>query len=354
MTRSWDLHLLSSSCESQTIELFRYILGYSVSAFTNNRSTLLPSGVALPCTIHFFNIALERSDLFTAGTFTFQLHSLNTFKSRPGAPNSCNHTVITTPDVGTLSRSRTPKRFLHYTKSSTSTPHKAYTKHLSVAMKSFSTVSAIAALAACASAHINMKSPTPFNPAPDTSPLSPGGANYPCKAAAGGLTIASQSTASVGSTVQMSFSGSAVHGGGSCQVSLSKDGASSLNAGSEFKVIYSILGGCPGTDGSTVSYDVPIPAEVPAGEYTFAWTWFNKIGNREMYMNCAPISIEGGSGTDATFSGLPDMAIYNIASKNECKTVEGSDVQFPNPGQYVMTGAGFKPGQPTCDGTSAD
>jgi hypothetical protein len=150
----------------------------------------------------------------------------------------------------------------------------------------------------------------------------------------------------------MSFKGSAVHNGGSCQVSLTKDNPASLSANSQFKVIYSILGGCPGTSGSTISYDVPIPEDVPAGDYTYAWTWFNVIGNREMYMNCAPITITGGSGTDATFNALPDMAVYNVGSKNTCKTVEPSDVDFPNPGKYTMQGSTFKPQPPTCDGNS--
>jgi hypothetical protein len=217
-------------------------------------------------------------------------------------------------------------------------------------MQIFTTIATIAALTSYASAHINMQSPVPYNPAPDTSPLDASGSNYPCKAQ-GGFQVASQNTAAVGSTVKMSFMGSAVHNGGSCQVSLTKDGASSLSANSQFKVIYSILGGCPGTNGATVSYDVPIPSDVPAGDYTYSWTWFNNIGNREMYMNCAPMTITGGSGSDDTFNALPDMAVYNIASKNTCKTIETFDVDFPNPGKYVTKGANFKAQAPTCDGT---
>lgn len=208
-----------------------------------------------------------------------------------------------------------------------------------------------------------MQQPIPYNivtggsgagTPPDTSPLQASGSDYPCKIPSGGSLGGSPSnTAAVGSTIPMSFKGTAVHNGGSCQVSLTKDTASSLSANSQFKVIYSILGGCPGTSGATTTYNVPIPEDVPAGDYVYAWTWFNVIGNREMYMNCAPITITGGSGSDASFNALPDMAVYNIASKNTCKTAETFDVDFPNPGKYTEKGSTFKPQAPTCDGTDA-
>jgi hypothetical protein len=66
-----------------------------------------------------------------------------------------------------------------------------------------------------------------------------------------------------------------------------------------------------------------------------------------MYMNCAPISVAGGQGSDGSFQSLPDMAIFNIASKNDCKTTETKDVQFPNPGKYVEMGPGAALGPPT-------
>ncbi|KIW06591.1 uncharacterized protein PV09_02307 [Verruconis gallopava] len=221
-------------------------------------------------------------------------------------------------------------------------------------MKTFNHLPVIAVLVTSASAHISMSQPVPYDSnksPPTTSPLDASGANYPCQGTQGSFSATSSNTAAVGSTFKMSFSGTAVHNGGSCQVSLTTDGASALNPNTKFKVIYSMLGGCPGLNGATVSYDVPVPSEVPAGDYTLAWTWFNNIGNREMYMNCAPMTITGGSGTNETFDALPDMAVYNIASKNSCKTVETFDVDFPNPGKYTTKGASFKPQAPTCDGT---
>jgi hypothetical protein len=80
-------------------------------------------------------------------------------------------------------------------------------------------------------------------------------------------------TWAAGSTINYELQGTAVHGGGSCQIVLSYDQGKSWN------VIYSIIGGCV-IDGLTES--VKIPEEAPSGEAIFGWTWFNKVGNREM------------------------------------------------------------------------
>ncbi|QDS74558.1 hypothetical protein FKW77_007954 [Venturia effusa] len=214
-------------------------------------------------------------------------------------------------------------------------------------MKSTSCFVASALLVSSAQAHISMQSPLPYNELYDTAPLNPSGSDFPCKKGDTGYSAKSVANATVGQPIQISFKGSADHNGGSCQFVLSKDGFSSLAPTSKFKVIYSVMGGCPGISGTENTYSVPIPTEVPSGSYTMGWTWFNKVGNREMYMNCASMSISGGSGTDAEFSSLPDMAVYNINSVNDCKTIETGDVQFPNPGKYVLTAPGFTPKPPT-------
>lgn len=215
-------------------------------------------------------------------------------------------------------------------------------------MKSTTIVSAVALLFGSAQAHITMQNPVPFNELYDTAPMMASGSDFPCKRGASqGYAAKAVANATVGQPIQLSFHGSADHNGGSCQIVLSKDDFSSLSPTSKFKVIYSIMGGCPGLNGAENSYSIPIPSEVPSGSYTMGWTWFNKVGNREMYMNCATMAISGGKGSDADFSSLPDMAVYNIASQNDCKTAETVDVQFPNPGKYVLTGPGFTPGPPT-------
>ena len=75
----------------------------------------------------------------------------------------------------------------------------------------------------------------------------------------------------------LSLEGSAIHEGGSCQLSISEDG------GSTFKVIKSFMGNCPAAAGVTLNVD--IPKDVKSGDVVFAWTWNNNTGNREFYMN---------------------------------------------------------------------
>ncbi|KAK1539466.1 uncharacterized protein CCOS01_00780 [Colletotrichum costaricense] len=196
-------------------------------------------------------------------------------------------------------------------------------------------------LATLASAHMKMSSPVPYDAANlNNSPLEANGADFPCKAssynAAGASNVYAQ-----GAKGDLAFIGSAVHGGGSCQVSITYDAKPDKN--SVWKVIKSIEGGCPaknvdgniGDNANQVNkdtYDFTIPDDMPAGNGTIAWTWFNRIGNREMYMNCGPVTITGSAGSQEAYQALPDMFTANIGN---CQTVEGTDVQFPNPGTSV-------------------
>jgi hypothetical protein len=198
-------------------------------------------------------------------------------------------------------------------------------------------------LAATVHGHISLAEPVPYGK-PDTSPLDASGANYPCKTD-NGFGFTKMNDLVVGQAFPVSFSGSAVHGGGSCQLSLTPTMKPDTN--SVFRVIYSIEGGCPGTDGGTVSYNVKVPAEVPNGNYSLAWSWANKIGNREYYMNCAPVSITGSTQNDDTaYNGLPEMAIFNIPTKSSCTTLETFDVQYFDPGNYKEVGSAFAPHAP--------
>jgi hypothetical protein len=128
-------------------------------------------------------------------------------------------------------------------------------------------LSAIALLVATAHAHVNLVTPTPFGK-PDTSPLSPDGSDFPCKKNMG-FTASTSTNMVSGQSQTISFAGSAVHNGGSCQLSLTKDKAPTAN--SSFKVIYSIMGGCPGINGAPTTYQFKVPAEVPNGDYSFSW-----------------------------------------------------------------------------------
>ena len=99
-------------------------------------------------------------------------------------------------------------------------------------------------------------------------------------------------------------------------------------------VIRSMIGGCP----VTTSYSFTIPSSAPSGRALFAWTWFNKIGNREMYMNCAVVDIVGTS-----TSALSGLQIFkaNIVTQGNCSTIEGTEVVFPRRGADVVYGGGY-------------
>ncbi|KAK0123781.1 hypothetical protein ONS95_008782 [Cadophora gregata] len=226
-----------------------------------------------------------------------------------------------------------------------------------------STTIAIFGLAALGSSHMVMNTPTPFGKSSlNNSPLDASGSDFPCKQRPGVYDAEGASNIwPLGSTQSLSFTGSATHGGGSCQVSISYDKAPT--ASSTWKVIHSIEGGCPikgvaGNNGDNAnavnpdSYPFKVPTDLPTGTAVMAWTWFNKIGNREMYMNCAPITLTAGSSKrsdenelearnatqlmerdQAAYSSLPDMFIANI--NNGCGTQDSTDLIFPNPGDSL-------------------
>jgi hypothetical protein len=231
------------------------------------------------------------------------------------------------------------------------------------------------ALPILASAHVQMVEPFPINSAQDpavpdslrdysyNSPLDASGSDFPCKGYHLQETShVSKATYKSGGTGKMSFlAGGAAHGGGSCQVSLSYDN------GATWKVIKSMIGGCP----VTTSYDFTIPQDAPSSDdVLLAWTWFNLVGNREMYMNCARVTIEGSAPgrhrraevatRQGGMSSLPDMFTCNIGKG--CITKENQNVDFPNPGPDVVMGensmatnqgAGFDGAQAASDDSGA-
>ncbi|PQE25398.1 spore coat SP96 precursor protein [Rutstroemia sp. NJR-2017a BBW] len=160
-----------------------------------------------------------------------------------------------------------------------------------------------------------------------TSPLAASGANFPCKyndmGTAGGKSVV---TWQAGATANWTVGTGALHGGGSCQVALSYD------SGKTFNVIHSYIGSCPTAVSSSASFTVP--ADAPTGAAMFAWTWQNLEGNREFYMSCASVTIEGGSKTRAApavaFSERPSLFLVNLG--NGCTSVEGKSVNYPAPG----------------------
>ena len=221
---------------------------------------------------------------------------------------------------------------------------------------------ALAALLTSTSAHMKMVTPKPYGASTlDNSPMHADGSDFPCKQRAGVYDAQGVSNVmAVGEPQTLSFVGGATHGGGSCQVSLTTDLQPSKS--SKWMVIKSIEGGCPtdsdgnvGSDagaalGTTFQYT--IPEGIAPGEYTIAWTWFNRIGNREMYMNCGPATVTGSKRKRYApahnpqvrrQTSFPSMYIANIAGMSTCTTdpPNGGSVNyvFPDPGPDVTAGS---------------
>lgn len=209
----------------------------------------------------------------------------------------------------------------------------------------FNAIVAVGGLATLSSAHIIISDPAPFSvPALHNGPIQPDGSDFPCQSRDGVYNAGAVNVMQLGSSQPLNFVGTAVHGGGSCQVSITYDTAPTKN--SVWKVIHSIEGGCPakntpgnlGNDPNLkvpFDYSFPLPSDIPTGNATIAWTWLNKIGNREFYMNCAPVQLTGSGGDKSNWESLPDMLVANIG--NGCTTEEGKDYKYPNPGKSVQS-----------------
>jgi len=238
------------------------------------------------------------------------------------------------------------------------------------------TLLAASAYLMTANAHLFISSPSPIPGTAIKDPLLPDGSNFPCHGVAlpgsGGQTMA------VGSTQKLAFDlGSAggnwaVHGGGSCQLSLTYEtDPAKIKQASAWKVIYSIEGGCPtnslgnlngdfsGPNGPyniavpcdssdsnnfdcVNTFDFPIPEGVKNGQATLAWTWFNNVGNPEIYMNCVAVDINGGS-DNADMSEFPDIFLANLGPTygGETARTPVQNLKFPDPGKYVTTKTAF-------------
>lgn len=212
----------------------------------------------------------------------------------------------------------------------------------------FSISTAALALVSGCAAHMTLQFPVPYgNGTLDNSPLQASGSDYPCKQRAGVYEVVELNHWAAGETQTVSFRGSAVHGGGSCQFSVTTD--LQPTKASQWKVIHSVIGGCPANaEGNLVpgesaaTFDITLPSEMPDGRYTFAWTWLNRRGNRELYMNCAPIIVTSHVKDVAFLEGLPDMFVANLPG-TACATQEDFDYAYPQPGVSVTTGKAARP-----------
>ncbi|KJX93528.1 hypothetical protein TI39_contig4297g00001 [Zymoseptoria brevis] len=212
-----------------------------------------------------------------------------------------------------------------------------------------------------AASHMIMQHPVPFGvDTLDNSPLNnakPGsaGSDYPCKQRAGVYNIGTMNSMPVESPILLNFTGSASHGGGTCQIAVSLDKEPRVE--SVWKIIQVFEGGCPtDQDGNTPpnKFQFQIPKGFPNGQATMSWTWYNKIGNREVYQNCAPIQVTGGSETKEVYESLPNLYLINLPT-SECSTVETTDIEIPSPGQSIIKDSSAIKGAagPSCAASAA-
>ena len=173
-----------------------------------------------------------------------------------------------------------------------------------------------------------------------TSPLLQDGSNFACKHYQNSTdSYVTKATYTPGGTYDMWLNGTVEHDGGSCQLSLSYDN------GVTFKVIKSMIGGCP----LTHTYNFTIPEFAPASDSALlSWSWFNLIGNRDMYQNCARVQIANAPSRRyrrsssynrrqaSSIDQLPDMFVCNV--NNGCQTIEREEVVFPDAGTDVLFG----------------
>ncbi|ORY05086.1 hypothetical protein K493DRAFT_161077, partial [Basidiobolus meristosporus CBS 931.73] len=156
-------------------------------------------------------------------------------------------------------------------------------------------------------AHMEMVQPPPrmsqFNPTykgyPDfdmNSPLDPSRWPFPCRGFSRGGVV---QTVKAGATIPVKIGGGAPHNGGHCQFAVSYDDKT-------FVVLRDVFDDC--LVGS-LTFNVQMPSDAPSGRATLAWTWINKTGNREYYMNCADIEIQGRSGGYITG---PKLLVVNL------------------------------------------
>ncbi|KAL7622210.1 hypothetical protein AAE478_007713 [Parahypoxylon ruwenzoriense] len=241
----------------------------------------------------------------------------------------------------------------------------------------------VSAAVSLSAGHVILENPKPFRFVAygPSNPIESTGSDFPCKMPAGAKLEPDgvPTSMAIGEEQTVSFLGKAVHGGGSCQFSLSGPVEDGLWANyplkdAEWKVIHSIEGGCPARnqrgnlDGPNQDkYSFKIPEGIKPGHYIFSWTWLARIGGQpEFYQNCAPITVTLGVTKRMNVSDrralltkrvdFPELFMANMGEvSGGCTTGEALREQvaiaFPNPGPSVEhpegTGNLFK--QP-CDG----
>jgi hypothetical protein len=130
------------------------------------------------------------------------------------------------------------------------------------------------------------------------APLNTPGYRYPCKGFPKGPSTATYS----GTSIRVSLEGSATHMGGHCQFGITYDQ-------SNFLVLKTIYRTCLL---SSLSYQFDLPFNIPNGDVTIFWSWINRIGGREYYMECADITVNNNNfNRNVPLTGL-ELLVVNL------------------------------------------
>lgn len=120
--------------------------------------------------------------------------------------------------------------------------------------------------------------------------------SFPCKGFPKGPSVQTFNT----NTITVTLEGTAVHGGGHCQFGVSYDDKN-------FVVLRTVETNCLL---NSMSYSFDLPEDARGDDVTVFWTWINRIGNREYYMECADVTVET-SGNRTDISGK-ELLVVNI------------------------------------------
>jgi hypothetical protein len=136
---------------------------------------------------------------------------------------------------------------------------------------------------------VNYNLRSPLNVLPDFF-------SFPCKGFPKGPVVATFET----NKITITLEGTATHGGGHCQFGISYDDKN-------FVVLKTVLNDCLL---DTMSYSYEIPKYARGDNITVFWTWINRIGNREYYMECADVNVK----TNGKMTNIPgkELLIVNL------------------------------------------
>jgi hypothetical protein len=120
--------------------------------------------------------------------------------------------------------------------------------------------------------------------------------SFPCKGFPKGPSVHTFDT----NTITLTLEGTAVHGGGHCQFGVSYDDKN-------FVVLRTVETNCLL---NSMSYSFDLPEDARGNDVTVFWTWINRIGNREYYMECADVTVQTSG--DRTDIGGKELLVVNI------------------------------------------